>query len=259
MLIGSSRRPRAGDGQSQSVFKAERRRDALGKEVPMNRVRLGIATCIALLGLIAGPGTLTAQRQRFEVTVTNLTRGQQFTPILVASHRRGVSLFAEGSSASPELAILAEEGNTAPLAMLLSSMPDVHDVISGSGLLDPGASTTLIVEGGGSFDHFSVAAMLIPTNDGFFAVNGAEGPRGDRNVTFYSPAYDAGSEDNDQLCASIPGPDFPECGGPGGGGQPEGGEGFVHIHSGIQMRGDLRPFPRDWRNPVAKITIRRAH
>ncbi len=42
-------------------------------------------------------------------------------------------------------------------------------------------------------------------------------------------AYDAGSERNDETCASIPGPDFVECGGPGTGGQPVGGEeGYVH-------------------------------
>ena len=55
----------------------------------------------------------------FEVTVTNLTRGQQFTPILVASHRAEVKLFKLGSPASPELATLAEEGNTARLPMHL--------------------------------------------------------------------------------------------------------------------------------------------
>ncbi len=215
------------------------------------------AICLLILGGLLARATTMAQGQQFAVTVTNLTRGQQFTPILVASHRQGLLLFEEGSPASPELATLAEEGDTSPLAALLRGMPDVRDVVTGSGLLDPGGSVTLIVQGGGHFDHFSVAAMLIPTNDAFFAVNGVEGPRGNQTLTVYSPAYDAGSERNDQLCASIPGPFFPECGGPGGGGHPGGGEGFVHIHSGIQMRGDLRPFPRDWRNPVAKITIRR--
>jgi hypothetical protein len=31
----------------------------------------------------------------------------------------------------------------------------------------------------------------------------------------------------------------------------------VHIHSGIHGIGDLRPEHFDWRNPVARITIRR--
>lgn len=195
---------------------------------------------------------------RFEVTVTNLTRGQQFTPVLVASHKEGVRLFTLGQAASTELAILAEEGNTAPLTALLSRMPEVKDVVSSNGLTDPGKSVTLTVDAPGAFDRLSVAAMLIPTNDAFFALNEVEGPRGNKTLTLFSPAYDAGSERNDELCASIPGPSFTECGGPGGGGTPAGGEeGFVHIHAGIHGIGNLMPSRRDWRNPVAQITIRR--
>ena len=37
----------------------------------------------------------------------------------------------------------------------------------------------------------------------------------------------------------------------------EGGEGYVYIHPDIHGVGDLVPAARDWRNPVAKITIRR--
>jgi hypothetical protein len=100
--------------------------------------------------------------------------------------------------------------------------------------------------------------MLIPTNDGFFAVNGVEAPEGNRTLTVFSPAYDAGSEVNDELCASIPGPDFVECGGPGGGGKPVGGEeGYVHIHRGMHGVGDFNASARDWRNPVAQIVIQR--
>jgi hypothetical protein len=203
-----------------------------------------------------------ANGPRFEVTVTNLTRGQTFTPVLVASHREGVTLFTLGAPASSPVAILAEEGNTAPLAALLLATPGVRDVAdSGAppgGFVGPGQSKTVLVDAGRGADHISVAAMLIPTNDGFFALNGVEAPRGRVVRTYFSPAYDAGSERNDELCASIPGPNFSECGGPGGGGQPAGGEeGHVHIHAGIHGIGDFDASMRDWRNPVALITIRR--
>jgi hypothetical protein len=208
-----------------------------------------------------GPAaTLSSWRRggRFEVTVTNLTRGQQFTPILVASHREGVQLFRLGQPASSQLEILAEEGNTAPLAARLQANPAVKDVVSGSGLTDPGKSVTLTVDAPGAFDHISVASMLIPTNDAFFAVNGVEGPQGSKELTLFSPAYDSGTERNDETCASIPGPFFAECNGPGGGGMPSGGEeGFVHIHAGIHGIGNFMPARRDWRNPVARIVIRR--
>jgi hypothetical protein len=198
---------------------------------------------------------------RFEVTITNLTRNQQFTPVLVASHRDGMRLFNLGEPAVPQLARLAEEGDPTQMATLLSGMPEVKDVVTGplshDGIINPGKSMTLTVRTSAPYDHVSVASMLFPTNDAFFALNGVEGPRGNKELTIYSPAYDSGSERNDETCASIPGPFFQECGGPGGGARIGGGEGFVHIHAGIHGVGDFKPAERDWRNPVAKITIRR--
>ncbi len=194
----------------------------------------------------------------FEVTVTNVTRGQQFTPILVATHKADGRLFELGKPASPGLQIVAEEGNVVPLTDALLAMPGVLDVTNSGALLNPGASVKITVKTRGAFNHVSVAAMLIPTNDAFFAVNGARIPRGHQTKVLTSVAYDSGSELNDELCADIPGPFFIECGGPGGGAAPTGGEeGYVHVHAGIHGIGDLDAAQRDWRNPVARITIRR--
>lgn len=110
----------------------------------------------------------------------------------------------------------------------------------------------------GQFDRLSVVSMLIPTNDGFFGVTGLPLPSGNDVTIIDAPVYDAGTERNDERCASIPGPSFSECGGPGGGARIVGGEGAVTIHNGIHGTGDLRPSERDWRNPVARITVRRA-
>jgi len=221
-----------------------------------------LTTLTLVLAAWAAPAVADDDRNgaRFEVTVTNLTRGQQFTPILVAGHKPNVRLFELGKPASPGLATLAEEGNTAPLAAELAALAGTGDVVSGNALTNPGASTTLVVEGRGGFGRFSVAAMLIPTNDAFFAVNGVPLPRGNDVLTLLVPAYDAGSERNDERCASIPGPNFAECGGSGGGGAPSGGEeGYVHIHAGIHGIGDLVAANRDWRNPVALVKVQRAH
>ncbi len=233
------------------------------------------ATTVALAALMTMGGLLVAKTApaedngpRFAVTVTNLTRGQTFTPVLVASHREGVTLFTLGAPASPQLAFLAEEGDTARLAQLLLVTPGIRDVADSGpppdGFVLPGQSKTVVVDAGRGADHISVAAMLIPTNDAFFALNGVRAPRGNEVLTYFSPAYDSGSERNDETCASIPGPSFAECPlpdgtpGPGGGGQPAGGEeGYVHIHAGIHQIGDFIASARDWRNPVALITIRR--
>ena len=37
----------------------------------------------------------------------------------------------------------------------------------------------------------------------------------------------------------------------------EGGEGYVHIHAGVHGIASLVPENHDWRNPVARIQIRR--
>jgi len=225
----------------------------------MARIRtwqmIGSIVGVALLGIVH---VAVAQVVYYEVTITNLTRGQTFTPILVASYKPGLRLFTLGAPASRPLAILAEEGDTGPLTTELQERPRVKEVTNSGSLLPPGASTTVLVQTSGRFNHLSLASMLIPTNDGFFALNGVQGPGGNDVLTLFSPAYDAGSEVNDERCASIPGPNFTECGGPGGGEKPAGGEeGYVHIHAGIHGIGDLHASMRDWRNPVAQITIRR--
>ena len=185
------------------------------------------------------------------VTITNLTRAESFTPILVASHKRGVHLFKLGSAASDELAMLAEGGNTAPLSDMLAANKRVTATSVSSGLLAPGASVTIKVSANGA-RYISLASMLIPTNDGFFALNNVR-VSGEGVSTFYSPAYDAGTEMNDELCVDIPGP---VCGGEGYSPNAD-GEGYVHIHSGIHGIGDLSAATYDWRNPVARITVRR--
>jgi hypothetical protein len=187
------------------------------------------------------------------VTITNLTRGQSFTPILVASHRGNVGLFAVGTPADEGLATLAEGGDVGPLTKSLLDDPRVIDVAASAGLLGPGMSVTVTVAAGRKAGRISVASMLIPTNDTFFGLNGVPAPEGRRTLVYRSPGYDAGSEPNDELCAFIPGP---VCGGEGGS-PGVGGEGYVHIQAGIHGIGDLDPAERDWRNPVAQITVRR--
>lgn len=222
-------------------------------------MRFGRLCFVLALAAMSLPTPSRAQEggRLYEVTITNLTRGQQFTPILVATHRANIRLFDVGRPASAELATLAEEGDTGPLTSTLLASRDVHAVTNSGALLDPGKSVSVQIATTGTFDRISVASMLIPTNDAFMSVT-AEVPTNLQTLMLSSPAYDSGTERNDETCASIPGPSFVECGGPGGGGKPSGGEeGFVHIHAGIHGIGNFMPSNRDWRNPVARILVRR--
>ncbi|TQV71813.1 hypothetical protein FKG94_19410 [Exilibacterium tricleocarpae] len=207
---------------------------------------------LLICGLFASHAAVATDIE-YEVTITNLTRGNNFTPILVASHRSGVALFELGSRAGAELATLAEGGDTGPLDALLSSNRRVADTNTSEGLLAPGATVSIKIKASHWTRRISLASMLLPTNDAFFALNGVALPRGRRQVTYLAPAYDAGSEANDELCFNIPGP---TCQGEGAS-PGAGGEDFVHIHAGIHGIGDLSPAAYDWRNPVARITIRR--
>lgn len=219
-----------------------------------------IVLSLAILGLTLIPAlTVFASAndrhhgdRMYEVTITNLTRGETFTPILVASHKKRFSLYQLGEPASAELATVAESGNTDPLRNLLLDNRIAYDVVSTGALLPPGESVTVKVKATRYYQYISVASMLIPTNDAFIAVNGIKVHRGHKMISVMSPAYDAGSEMNDELCANIPGP---TCGGEGL--SDAEGEGYVHIHAGIHGVGDLVAADYDWRNPTAKITIKR--
>jgi hypothetical protein len=228
------------------------------------RISLLLAVVLTNSGLF--PQTALAQEKfRYEITITNLTRGQHFTAPLVVTHKANLRLFAVGEAVPQQLAVFAEEGTPTALAALLAGMPEVKDLLvtAGAGapaantLIDPGKSATVTIEGNREFDHLSFAAKLIPTNDAFIAINSTPGPPSDKLITMFVPAYDAGSEQNDELCASIIGPNISECRGAGGGGHPGGGEGFVYVHNGIHGVGNLTAAIRDWRSPVARIIIRR--
>lgn len=203
-----------------------------------------------LLGLVALP--LTANAQTYEVTITNLTKGQIFSPPIVFSHRSDFDVFTPGEPALPELAGVAEDADNEPLIALLTAEPKVGDVSVGSDLVMPGTSISVQVDARGSARNITALGMLVTTNDAFFA-----GQRRASNLpsSFYALAWDAGSEANTQECAHIPGP---PCGN-GGVRVEDGAEGYVYVHTGIQDRGSLDPAQHDWNNPVARIEIRRAN
>lgn len=225
----------------------------------MRRFSFGFCLLV-LLGVVVSSQALADRVARYEVTVTNLTRAQTFTPILVTTHSSQIALFEAGEPASPELEVLAEDGGTGPLSALLSGLGRlVGDVETIPGLLEPGESRSVVVEAGYRARRLSAAAMLIPTNDTFFGLDTVPLPRfGSR--TYFAPAYDAGTEDNDQNCLNMPGP---RCDGEGL--SEASGEGYVYIGNGFHDLGEadedgneiLGPFTYDWRNPVARIDVRR--
>jgi hypothetical protein len=140
--------------------------------------------------------------------------------------------------------------------MALERMSSVMSVETGIRMIPPGSSYEIMIAGSGMHRYLSLAAMLIPTNDAFVGISMMELPTHRRPVMTYAYAYDAGTEMNAETCGTIPGPSYSECGGAGGHGHAGMGEGFISIHNGITGVGDFEQ-DRDWKNPVAMITMHR--
>lgn len=222
----------------------------------------------AVLLMIVSSSTLADRYRQFtyEATITNITSGQTFTPQLLVTHKRSIQLFKVGQPASQELEILAEDGATQPLTDLLAGLGNkVGDVQTIPDLLEPGESVVGTIKANPYKQPVIImAAMLIPTNDTFVALDSLRLPLRGKKTRLLS-AYDAGTEFNDQNCANIPGL---RCGGEGFSEEPsENDEGYVYIGNGFHDLGDndefgneiLGPLVYDWRNPVAKITVKRVY
>lgn len=210
-------------------------------------------TAITLIStLLVSASALAESTSRiYEVTITNLTAGQAFTPIIATTHDSSIALFEPGQPASDEIEMLAEGGDTMPLQDLLATAPDaVHHTVTTDGLLGPGESVTFEIYASFRHNRLSLAAMLLPTHDTFVALNSFNLPY--RRGTTTAVAYDAGTEVNDELCVNIPGP---FCGGAPY--SEEDGEGYVFVANGIHGIGDLDPAMFDWRNAVAGVSMRR--
>ena len=199
------------------------------------------------LGLFSG----SVLADTYEVTLTNITGAQLFTPRLAVTHSGG-KLFTLGKPALPELESVAEAGDIGPLMALVDSLgAAAGDMQVGDGILMPGSSQTLMIEGEPG-NLFTLVFMLLPTNDGFSGLNAVVLPDSG-TLTLYTTAYDAGTETNDESCMHIPGP---QCGGEAS--SPEDtGEGYVYVHPGIHGSGDLDASMYDWNNPVAMVSITR--
>lgn len=215
---------------------------------------LGLGLAMALSATLSH--AQEADTRAYEVRITNITAANQFTPVLAVAHSRRASLFTLGSAPRTALAVLAETGNTADLQGRLVANGNVGTAQTytpdGSPLTFAGETLEFTLETSQDFRYFSMAAMILPTNDSFAALDTVTLPTSG-SVSYYALGYDAGSEMNDEMCVNIPGP---TCGGSGDFSGLN-GEGFVHISPGIHGNGDLNTAVYDWRNPIAKVEITR--
>ncbi len=212
-----------------------------------------------------------ANATQFDVEITNLSNSIYFTPFLVAAHPAGNNLFTVGQAASANLQAMAEGGDVAGLVADVTALGATVVENPAGGLLAPASSTMFSMNTDGtSNDRLTIVAMLLPTNDAFAGLNAIEIPSDPGTYVFNVPAYDAGTEANDELitgggapgAAGIPA-DPGGLGGTGGtGAATTDANTTVHIHRGslgdtdaAAGISDLDSRVHRWLNPVIRVTI----
>ncbi len=201
----------------------------------------------------------------YDVTIINMSHSQPFSPGVVVTHDDTANLFEGGAMASEGIRLIAENGDPTTALGELDGAPGVSDVQNTGAPVHrkggPGPDKlTLRVTADPGAGYLSLAVMLICTNDGFVGLNSVKLPKGPETAVYFPDAYDAGTEANDELATSIVDP----CGGigpvamaPDGSNDRPATSDVIAGHPGIAGVGDLDAKAHNWRNKVARVTIKR--
>ena len=207
----------------------------------------------------------------FNVRIVNLTNGIWYTPFLVAAHPVGTSLFTVGQPASASLQAMAEGGDISGLVMDLQALGATIAENPAGGLLPPAMSANVDLNTDGTSNVLlSVVAMLLPTNDAFAGLNSISIPNDPGTYMYDVPAYDAGTEANDELVtgggmpgvAGIPADPGGLTGTGGTGAAAADANTNVHIHrntlgdtDAVAGVSDLDSRVHRWLNPVVRVVV----
>ncbi|MCK8046156.1 spondin domain-containing protein [Shewanella sp. 1CM18E] len=214
--------------------------------------------------------SLPASAAELEISITNLTHGNHFTPLLIAAHDADSHLFQVGEMATSALQKMAEGGDIGDLDAAVMGANGVTVTNPAGGLLAPSAKIDAIMLDSGEMTHLSITAMVLPTNDAFVGLDAWKIPTEAGSYTFTLNAYDAGTEANDEIVngggmSGVPG--IPAAPGGDGGMNATGvmdmsSNDKVHIHPGVLGDTDLQGGMSDldsrvhrWLNPVARVTV----
>ena len=199
-------------------------------------------------GVLEKSPSFTAE---YEITLENLSPAgsQPFSPPILVVHSPSFRIFHIGGYASDELAQVAQDAFGDPLVSFLNNSLKVSEVVVGQqGPIFPGSSQSFNITANGNFTKLSLVTMLVNTNDGFTGTDKLQLPQ-KGTKSYYLRSYDAGSEENTELIAHIPGQGNPFMGNTT--------NEKIKYHPGILGVGDLDPAIFGWNEPVAKLTITR--
>lgn len=241
----------------------------------MKRLLLGLLVIAAMSALTGARVSGAAATTQYRVRIFNLTSGQPLSPPVAATHKTGITMFQVGRRASNPLEAIAEDGNQAPMVALFSASSRVTQVVDVGRPLTPIGKTVVTPDGtftptatftigGAPGDFFSLATMLICTNDGFTGLDRAALPASGL-VAYVTNGYDSGTEDNTEVSQDLVDP----CSGLGPvtlPGDPDGNiddavnttpPQLIQHHPGISGVGELTVTSHGWLNPVMLVLIER--
>ena len=230
----------------------------------IGKVACGVGMALASVAMVPAHGA------DLDVRIVNLTNGIYYTPFLVAAHDDSTRLFVSGQPASASLQAMAEGGDISGLVADLTAVGATIVENPAAGLLAPTESVTTNLNTDGTDNiRLSVVAMLLPTNDAFMGLGAIVIPTEPGTYVYNVPAYDAGTEANDEIVngGGAPGvPGIPAApGGSGSGGSGAAGADTnttVHIHRNtigdtdpVGGVSDLDATVHRWLNPVARVIV----
>jgi len=216
---------------------------------------------VPLAGCGGDDGDDRPPRAAYQITLTNLTAAQPLSPLAAVLHRDGYTGWSLGQAASAGLEVLAEGGDPGSWLAEASASPAVASSAAGLAPITPGASDSVTLEADDrSGLRVTLAAMLVNTNDGFTAMSGLPvgGMAVGQEIVRDLGPYDAGTEDNAEAAATVPGP-------------AAGGEGFnatrddldfVSVHPGVVtgadgLAGSALGEEHRFQSPVARLRVAR--
>lgn len=225
----------------------------------------------AMLVMASLFGAQTASAVDFNVRIINLSNGIYYTPFLVAAHPAGTSIFTVGQPASANLQAMAEGGDISGLVTDLQGLGAAVAENPAGGLLAPASETSVDLNTDGTSNELlTIVAMLLPTNDAFAGLNAVQIPTEPGTYVYDVPAYDAGTEANDELltgggapgAAGVPADPGMLAGTGGTGAAAADANPNVHIHRGtlgdLDAAGgvsDLDSSVHRWLNPVIRVVV----
>ena len=153
-----------------------------------------LPVALAVCGILTVPAV--AQDATLTVFVTNISKGQILSPVVVVTHRPGAEpLFVPGKPASEELAMVAEDAVFQPLVDKLTASGaylDVEVIFGAGGPIMPGETASVAITSNPDHRLVSLVGMFVTTNDAFVGLSGVRRPPFGTQ-SHYAIVYDAGS------------------------------------------------------------------